>query len=368
MKHHLKITRHNNQVYRNSNQELLTKINELEGNLLKTKTEIEDGRVDIILMEKKLVEMNQLVSDLENCNRTDVELMIAQQEIKRCNEDMDVVTKKSLQCHSESASNQKIIHELKTNQTKMTMELGSVEADLIISKQETKKCSQDFETETEKGLRCQSENELNLKTILNLKKNQTKLISDQAQSQQEFKTYREELDSMTKRTLLCESNRKADKTKCSEDIQNEALKRQNLEAENSNLIKAVEALTKKNEESEIKIEKLEEKVDELKLENEVMQQRNEDSVSNLEKVERERNATTWMNSVLLELSELTCHGTNQKLLNSSIDEKEQCVQRALDFVREGIVSIMFYYLKNFSVRWFHQIISDNEYRKLKTIS
>ena len=368
MKHHLKITRHNNQVYRNNNQELLTKINELEDKLLKTKTAIEDGRDDIILMEKKMIEMNQLVSDLENCNRTDAELKIAQQEIKRCNEDLDIVAKKSLQCHSKSASNQRIIHELKTNQTKLTMKLDSVDADLFISKQETKKCSQDFDAEIEKGLRCQSENDFNLETILNLKKNQTKLISDQARSQREFNTCREELDSMTKRTLLCESNRKADKTEFSEDIQNEVQKRQNLEAENSNLIKAVEALTKENDESEIKIEKLEERVDDLKLEYEVMQQQNEDSISNLEKVERERNVTTWMISVLLELSELTCHGTNQKLLKSSIDEKEQCVKRALDYAREGIVSIMFYYVKNFSVRWYNQIKSDNEYRKLKTIS
>ena len=94
MKHDLKITRQNNQVYRKNNETLLTKINELESNLLKTKTEIETGRVGIILMEKKIEEMNQLVSDLENCNRTAAELMIVQQEIKKCNNDLDDVTKK----------------------------------------------------------------------------------------------------------------------------------------------------------------------------------------------------------------------------------------------------------------------------------
>ena len=128
MKHDLKITRHNNQVYRKNNEELLTKINELEGNLLKTKTEIETGRVDIILMEKKIEEMNQLVSDLENCNRTDAELMIAQQEIKKCNNDLDAVTKKNRQCHSENASNQNVIHELERNQTKLISNLESFES------------------------------------------------------------------------------------------------------------------------------------------------------------------------------------------------------------------------------------------------
>ena len=88
------------------------------------------------------------------------------------------------------------------------------------------------------------------------------------------------------------------------------------------------------------VDELNKKVDDLKLENEVMQKQNEDSISNLEEFERERNATTWMNSVLLNLSELTCHGTNEKLLKTSMDEKEQCVKRALDFAREGILSIM----------------------------
>ena len=83
------------------------------------------------------------------------------------------------------------------------------------------------------------------------------------------------------------------------------------------------------------------KIDDLKLENDVMQQQNEDSISNLEKVERERNVTTWMNSVLLNLSELTCHGTNEKLLKTSMDEKEQCIKRAQDFAHEGILSIMY---------------------------
>ena len=89
------------------------------------------------------------------------------------------------------------------------------------------------------------------------------------------------------------------------------------------------------------VDELNKKVDDLKLENEVMQKQNEDSISNLEGFERERNATTWMNSVLLNLSELTCHGTNEKLLKTSMDEKEQCVKRAQDFAREGILSIMY---------------------------
>ena len=89
------------------------------------------------------------------------------------------------------------------------------------------------------------------------------------------------------------------------------------------------------------VDELNKKVDDLKLENEVTQKQNEDSISNLEEFEREHNATTWMNSVLLNLSELTCHGTNEKLLKTSMDEKEQCVKRAQDFAREGILSIMY---------------------------
>jgi len=89
------------------------------------------------------------------------------------------------------------------------------------------------------------------------------------------------------------------------------------------------------------VDELNKKVDDLKLENEVIQKQNEDSISNLEEFERERNATTWMNSVLLNLSELTCRGTNEKLLKTSMDEKEQCVKQAQDFAREGILSIMY---------------------------
>ena len=278
---------------------------------------------------------SKLISDLENLKRTDADLVMSQQETDECIQKLDVETKKSVQYQSENDSNQKIIHALETNQTKLTFELGSVDADLIIAKQETKKCAEELEAETKKSLRCKSENDSNLRSIIKLKANHTKLIS-------------------------------------------EAQKSQNLEAQNSILMKSVEALTKENEESEIKIEELEEKVANLKLENEITQKQNEDSISNLEEFERERNATIWMNSILLDLSELTCHQTNEKLLNLSMNEKEQCVERAQDFAREGILSNVLYVSinygdhnqlsktqnffadNNFSVRWYRKIILDNE--------
>lgn len=205
LKLHLKITRHNNQVYRDKNEKLTKKINELEGNLLKTKTEIESGRVDLALMKKKIEKMSQLVSDLENCTCSDNDLVTVQQEIIKCNQDLDAVTKKSLQYYSENASNQKMIQQLKANQTRLAYDLENLDADLVISKKKTNECTKELEDEMKKNLQCQSENGSNLKTILKLKSNQTELISDL----QSLKNMHDDLVSqMTKQNLLCESTYK----------------------------------------------------------------------------------------------------------------------------------------------------------------
>ena len=42
-----------------------------------------------------------LESDLENCKSTDADLVVSQQELKECTEDLDAQTRKNIQCESE---------------------------------------------------------------------------------------------------------------------------------------------------------------------------------------------------------------------------------------------------------------------------
>ena len=239
LKGHLKVTRQNNEVLRNMVDELKTKNEEIGGQLLESKVKIANGTNEIAFMktkveefrnrtensEKKVEELEalveklktdklELVFDLQNCNQTDADFIKAQQKIKKCNGDLDVLVEKSLRCHSENASNQKLIHELETNQTKLNLDLASLkstDADLVISQLETKECNTALQAEKTETLNCKSIKE------------------------------------------TCEIN-----------LADEYQKNQNLQVQNSNLTKSSESLRKKIQESEMKSEKLEQKVRELK--------------------------------------------------------------------------------------------------------
>ena len=58
-----------------------------------------------------------LESDLENCKSTDADLVVSQQELKECTEDLDAQTRKNIQCESEKKTRDgELQNKIKQNQ------------------------------------------------------------------------------------------------------------------------------------------------------------------------------------------------------------------------------------------------------------
>ena len=103
---------------------------------------------------------SKLVSDLENCKSTDADLIISKQETEDCIRELEVEKKRSLQHQSEKDSNLKMFLELKSNQTKLVSDLENfkhTDADLVISQRELKECTEDLENQVEANLQCKSQ-------------------------------------------------------------------------------------------------------------------------------------------------------------------------------------------------------------------
>ena len=104
-----------------------------------------------------------MTSDLEDYKSKDADLVISKQELKECNEELEVETKKNLQCDSEKKNcqdetvlkNAEIL-ELKSKNAKITLELESESADHIITKQELRNCEEDLENEIQKNQNLQT--------------------------------------------------------------------------------------------------------------------------------------------------------------------------------------------------------------------
>ena len=111
----------------------------------------EDSRVDDA---KQIAILKSSKATLKN------RLQETKQETKKCNEDLEVLTTKNLQCQSENVSNLKQILELEANQTKLFSDLDnlkSVEADLAISQQKLEECNANIEAGTMKNLQCEAD-------------------------------------------------------------------------------------------------------------------------------------------------------------------------------------------------------------------
>ena len=309
LKRHLKVTRHNNSVLKNIVDELKTKNEEIESHLQESKAEIENGTNELTLMKKtieiselkveklatevKELKANQtkLVSDLENCKSTDADLVVSQQETKECTEELENEQVENLQCQSDKKATQEVLEseiqknqnlqdqnsvltksleDLKKENKESEMKIEEVEekvkglemkklklesdlenckitdADLIISQQETKDCTEELEDEKNKNLLCHEENVSNLKIIVKLKTNQTQLISDLESfkstdadliiSQQELKECSDDLDAQIQSNLQYESEMKT----CESDLKIQGQKSQNLQAQNSKLTKSLD--------------------------------------------------------------------------------------------------------------------------------
>ena len=270
------------------NSELMKSVEKLteknEGSLIKVE-KLEDEIGEFKSNQTKLI------YDLESFKSTDADLVVSQQETKDCIEELEAEKKTNLQCQSDKeATEEKLesevqksqnlhdqnselmksvekyteknevsvmkveqledhVEKLMTNQTKLVSDLENckiTDANLVISQQEIEKCNQDLEAATHNNRRCQLENDSNLKIILELKANQTKLITnldsfkstdaDLVISQRELKECNEDLEAKTKRNFQCVSGQKI----CEKELENEIQKYKKLEASHSDTLKLFE--------------------------------------------------------------------------------------------------------------------------------
>ena len=175
LKRRLQETRHNNGVLKNMVEQLNIKKEEIEGHLQESKAIIANGNAEIEFISKsfeqskkenhdlemkteeleeenaKLKEsQNKLASELDSFKSTDADLVISRQETKECNEDLQGQKTKYFQCFSEN-------EELKATQTKLKSDLKICTVDLVISQKKLKKCSEDLEAEIQKNLQCEKD-------------------------------------------------------------------------------------------------------------------------------------------------------------------------------------------------------------------
>ena len=205
LKHHLKVTRHNNGVLKNMVEELKNKTEVIEGHLHETKAKVLTGNNELAILKKQneewkinneeiktkyetvkreyeevktengnlkteLVDMkakNEVLKfeneDLKPQNQelrtTNGELKVKNEELKTKVENIEnkieLETKTARQCQSENDSNLKLILELKTSQSEMNSDLEdckTTDADLMISKEELKECLEELDFEMKKNI------------------------------------------------------------------------------------------------------------------------------------------------------------------------------------------------------------------------
>ena len=139
LKHHLKVTRHNNGVLKNMVEELKSKNEVIEGHLQETKAQIESGNNENANLKKQNEELKARVEKLE--------------------EERDAEMKKNVQCQSENAENLKLVQALQSSRSKLTSDLENyktTDADLVISNQELTECNEELEAETKENRLCES--------------------------------------------------------------------------------------------------------------------------------------------------------------------------------------------------------------------
>ena len=106
LKGHLKVTRQNNEVLHNIVDELKTRTEEIEENLQESMVKIANQTNEIDSMKKTIKDLRKKNKELEknaeeSCRSSDAYLIISQQEIKECNEELEDEVKKNLRCESD---------------------------------------------------------------------------------------------------------------------------------------------------------------------------------------------------------------------------------------------------------------------------
>ena len=198
LKHHLKVTRHNNGVLKNMVEELRTKNEKIEDHLQETKAKVLTGNNELAILKKQTEELKinneevrrkyeNVKTEFEEVKTKNEDLMLKSEDLQSKNEDLksknedlkfkneelkvkNEVLKTKIenhedkieveettirQCRSENVSNRKLIQELKNSQSEMTSSLEDCktkDADLLISKEELKECLEELDAEMRKNL------------------------------------------------------------------------------------------------------------------------------------------------------------------------------------------------------------------------
>ena len=179
--HHLKsfmrVTRKNNMIYKNMIYEL------------KMKNEVTEDQLEEKVKESETHKL-KLESTLENCKKTDADLVFAQQEIETCNKDLVAAKKINLEC------------QLKTNRTQPESDTENTDADSVILQRELNECYDDLEVEMNENLQYESK----MKTCIHdLKKERQTSRYLQAQKSKLMKSLLESRSSSEKRVYECEN-------------------------------------------------------------------------------------------------------------------------------------------------------------------
>ena len=180
LKQLLKVTRHNSHIYKNMIDELIMKNEVTEDQLEEKVKESESHKL-------------KLESTIENCKKTDADLVFSQQETKACNEDLVATKKINLEC------------QLKTNRTQPESHTKNTDADSVILQQELNKCNDDLEVEMNENLQYESK----MKTcVQDLKKERQTSRYLRAQKSKLMKSLLESRSSAEKRVYQCENKLK----------------------------------------------------------------------------------------------------------------------------------------------------------------
>ena len=152
--------------------------------------------------------------------------------VETIEDERDAETEKGVQCQSENLENLELIQELKTTESKFTLELENcktTDADLVISNQELKECDGELDSELTKNLQCESEKKTCEVEIIS--KNE-KILELRSKN----KKFTSELESQSAEHIIT----KKELHDCEEELEDEIQKNKNLQIQNSKSVKALE--------------------------------------------------------------------------------------------------------------------------------
>ena len=238
---------------------------------------------------------SKMTSDLENCKTTDADLLISEQELKECNEEMEAEMEKNFQYESkmktyenEIVSRNQTILELKSKTAEIESHLQETKAEVEDLRMKLEAVQDERDTETEKGVQCQSENVKNLKLIQELKTTESKLTSeledckttdaDLVISNHELKECNAELDSELTKNLQCESEKKT----CEVEIISKNDKILELRSKNVKVTSELESGTAKHIIAKKELHDCEEELEDEIQKNKNLQIQNSKSLKELE--------------------------------------------------------------------------------------